>query len=397
MRQACSLSLSLSLKTLLTAFRPLALVALVISASFWISIAIATDTAFYIGPEATTSFRALFEFLHTTPIITPINNVLYNTKASNLKAHGLHPHYQHLLINLPQLLGPALLLLFPLPLRISDFGIDRMLHNPRLTAAITGSVILSAIPHQEPRFLLPCIPLILTCVSIPESRVWRKRFWVAWAVFNGAMSILMGVYHQGGIIPIQLAIPDIIRSSMYNTQSITKAVEVHWWKTYPPSLYMLGPPTSNPITNDTINILTTPLLGANKTTLFNGLTASLPTCENKSGLLSRLSNAVASPQGPPQVLLVAPLSAWRFDREQTIPPLSNFSFSLPAPPTTEAASQHHLRLTHLKTYSKHINLDDMDFGDDGVIPTLTRVVGRRGLGVWRVEKECVDDETDGSK
>jgi len=354
--------------------------------------AIATDTAFYTGPASTTSFQALFKHLHTTPIITPINNVLYNTKASNLKAHGLHPHYQHLLINLPQLLGPALFLLFPFPLRVSDFNIDRMLHNPRLTAAITGAVILSAIPHQEPRFLLPCIPLILTCVTIPESRVWRKRFWIAWALFNGAMSILMGVYHQGGIVPIQLAMPDTIRSSMYNTQSISKTVEVHWWKTYPPSLYMLGPPTSNSITNDTISILTTPLLGANKTTLFNSLTANLPTCDTKNSLLSRLSNAIVSSQGPPQVFLVAPLSAWRFDPGQIIPPMSNFTLFLPAPSTIDIASQTPLRLTHLKTYSKHINLDDMDFGDDGVVPTLSRVVGRRGLGVWRVERECVDDD-----
>lgn len=47
-----------------------------------------------------------------------------------------------------------------------------------------------------------------------------------------------------------------------------------------------------------------------------------------------------------------------------------------------------LRLTHLETYKKHVNLDDMDFGDDGVVDTLMRVVGRRGLGVWRVEREC---------
>lgn len=313
-------------------------------------------------------------------------------KASNLKAHGLHPHYQHILINLPQLLGPALLLLIPSPPRISDFDIDRMLNNPRLTAAITGSVILSVIPHQEPRFLLPCIPLILTCTSMPESRIWRQRFWVTWAIFNGAMSILMGVYHQGGVVSTQLAIPDIIRSSLSDTQNIAKTVEVHWWKTYPPSLYMLGPPISNPITNDTITISTDPLLGANKTNLFDSLTTNLPACEDKDDLLSRIANAIAGAQYPTEVLLVAPLSAWRFEPGQTIPPVSNFSFSFPAPSVKGTAPRNALQLTHLNNYRKHINLDDMDFGDDGFMPTLTRVVGRRGLGVWRVERECADDQ-----
>lgn len=30
----------------------------------------------------------------------------------------------------------------------------------------------------------------------------------------------------------------------------------------------------------------------------------------------------------------------------------------------------------------------MDFGDDGVMNTLTRVIGRRGLGVWAVHQVC---------
>lgn len=35
-------------------------------------------------------------------------------------------------------------------------------------------------------------------------------------------------------------------------------------------------------------------------------------------------------------------------------------------------------------YLNHLNLDDMDFGDDGFVPTLERVVGRRGLGAWKI-------------
>jgi len=39
-------------------------------------------------------------------------------------------------------------------------------------------------------------------------------------------------------------------------------------------------------------------------------------------------------------------------------------------------------------YSRHLNLDDLDFADDGVWGTLGRVIGRRGLAAWRVTKNC---------
>lgn len=265
-----------------------------------------------------------------------------------------------------------------------------MLYNPRLTAAITGSVILSVIPHQEPRFLLPCIPLILTCIQIPESRVWRKRFWIAWGVFNGVMSILMGVYHQGGIISAQLAMPEIIRTSLFNTHSEASHVEVNWWKTYPPSLFMLGAPSHHPVTDEIIEITTNPLLGANRTTLLASLTAHLPLCDDQQSILDRITSVISAQQTH-QVLLAAPFSAWRFDSlsKPIIPPLSNFTFTVPIDHDNGEETGQTLKLTHLRTFSKHINLDDMDFGDDGVTATLSRVIGRRGLGVWRVERECV--------
>jgi len=377
------------------------LIAILVSATFWLFVAVATDTAFYNGPAATTSFRALFSYIHTIPVITPINNLLYNTKASNLKQHGLHPHYQHLLINLPQLLGPALLLLIPFPPRWWRFNIDHMLHNPRLTAAITGAIILSVIPHQEPRFLLPCVPLLLTCVRLPIDEVWRKRFWVAWGVFNALLGTLMGIYHQGGIVPAQLNMPNTVRTSLLNTNSNAKQIEVHWWKTYPPSLYMLGQPVHNPLTNNIVEIHTHPLLGANRSTLLSALSDNLPLCSDQDSLLTKFANALAN-NSPTQVLLAAPFSAFRpeyFSASTLIPPISNFTFTLPTDADHGAQNAQGLRLTHLETYRRHINLDDMDFGDDGIIPTLSRVVGRRGLGVWRVERECAvdaDEETDSS-
>ena len=39
-------------------------------------------------------------------------------------------------------------------------------------------------------------------------------------------------------------------------------------------------------------------------------------------------------------------------------------------------------------YGRHLNLDDLDLGEEGALGTLGRVVGRRGLIVWRVRRLC---------
>lgn len=47
-----------------------------------------------------------------------------------------------------------------------------------------------------------------------------------------------------------------------------------------------------------------------------------------------------------------------------------------------------LRFREVWRYKRHLNMDDLDFGEDGVWNTLERVVGRRGLGIWRVTRTC---------
>jgi GPI mannosyltransferase 4 len=49
-----------------------------------------------------------------------------------------------------------------------------------------------------------------------------------------------------------------------------------------------------------------------------------------------------------------------------------------------------LRFKEVWRYSRHLNLDDLDVGDDGFWATIKRVVGRRGLVAWRVTKDCAD-------
>lgn len=88
-------------------------------------------------------------------------------------------------------------------------------------------------------------------------------------------------------------------------------------------------------------------------------------------MIHELNETVPSCQptthGPePSVFVVAPKSATFLDQYKA--------------PTSD------LHLRELWSYPKHLNLDDLDFGSDGVISTLTRVIGRRGLGVWSVRR-----------
>lgn len=39
-------------------------------------------------------------------------------------------------------------------------------------------------------------------------------------------------------------------------------------------------------------------------------------------------------------------------------------------------------------YGQHLNLDDLDIGNEGIWGTLRRVVGRRGLVVWKIRRVC---------
>lgn len=305
------------------------------------TIAIYIDSAFY-KPTA-----SLLEILRN-PVITPLDNLLYNTDTTNLATHGLHSHHQHFAINLPQLLGPAyiamLLSLFSWP------PIPPWLRNARALSALSATALLSIFPHQEPRFLIPAIPLLLTCMRLHRSRL----FLASWLLFNAAMGFLMGVYHQGGIVPTQLAMRDIVHSNTA-AQGIKSLPDttVFWWKTYSPPQWLLGTGTNETGTIDTVDLMGIPGLE-----MVKHLDQSVPRCPTTS-----------------PVYLVAPMSATFLDEYTT-------------PSTLASPHSPNLQLYRLWTYRKHLNLDDLDFGDDGVLATLRRVVGRRGLAVWSVRRAC---------
>jgi phosphatidylinositol glycan class Z len=212
----------------------------------------------------------------------------------------------------------------------------------RLLSAISGVLLLSFFPHQEARFLIPAVPLILSSIRLPKN---HTRAWLAsWVIFNVAMGVLMGVYHQGGIVPAQ----------NYLARTDEDLSHVQWWKTYSPPIWLLNGKNEH---LDTID-----LMGISGPAMLGELSKVAP-CENPP-LISRLNGARKG------VYLVAPRSAY-------------FLKPYAHPNTTTKIS-----LEEVWSYRRHLNLDDLDFGDDGVWPTLRRVVGDRGLVVYRAKKTC---------
>ncbi|KAH6918028.1 GPI mannosyltransferase 4 [Coprinopsis sp. MPI-PUGE-AT-0042] len=278
---------------------------LILAAGVTAAYAIQFDTRFYRGSEV---------------IITPLNNLMYNTQTSNLAQHGLHPRITHLFVNLPQLLGPALICV--------ALGFSRrQIASLPILSAISGLAILSILPHQEARFLIPCVPLLLTEVRLPQ----RKRLWIAsWVIFNLALGTLMGLYHQAGIVPAQ----DFLARH-------TNATDILYWKTYMPPTWLLGP-ASRPIR-----------------------VVDVPSPVHQ--LVDTLHQAIGELETPKELYLVAPLSATALD------------------PLTDNPGNG-WRLERVWATQRHLNLDDLDIGDDGLGPTIGRVIGRRGLAIWRVDK-----------
>jgi phosphatidylinositol glycan class Z len=161
-------------------------------------------------------------------------------------------------------------------------------------------------------------------------------------VFNVIFGILMGTYHQGGVIPAQV----FLSQQADATQAI-------WWKTYSPPIWLL---------NGKNEVLKTHDMMGMKGDFMIKEVERIATCNTPAGK--------ESSEGQNGTYLIAPMSATFLDQY------------------ISDSNKKGLGLSQIWNYRQHLNLDDLDFWDDGVWPTLQRVIGRRGLAVWRVTKGC---------
>ncbi|KAF5650386.1 GPI mannosyltransferase 4 [Fusarium sp. NRRL 52700] len=268
---------------------PTSLVYLTLAAALTTVIAIGLDTAFYLpGPITWT------DLIHK-PVITPLNNFKYNSATENLAQHGLHPCF-----------------------------VDNQTQN--INPTMVGSVWVGG----------------TIGVSTSGGEILAPDVWIG---FNLVLGSLMGIYHQGGVVPGQVFLsqqPDA-------TQAI-------WWKTYTPPIWLLNGKNEFLTTRDVMGLKGEMLLEQ----LYELATCDTPADRRNQEYLKEKNGTY----------LIAPASAAWLD-----PYLSNKGLE-------------GLRFREVWRYRKHLNLDDMDFGDHGVWNTLARVIGRRGLVAWRVTKSC---------
>ena len=168
--------------------------------------------------------------------ITPLNLIKYNSNVDNMKLHGLHPWYLHLIVNMFLLFGPMYLLLLwkGIKLLIGSLSLRAFLASlltPNsstyfLSATLVPVFIMSLVPHQEPRYILPVI-IPLVCFIAKDNGVLRNRkFYFTVFIFNIIGTSWYGFIHQGGILPSITYLSNNFKSEPNKTTSLI------YWKSY---------------------------------------------------------------------------------------------------------------------------------------------------------------------
>lgn len=284
-------------------------------------------------------------------VVTPLNFARYNSDSANLAKHGLHPRWLHLLVNLPQLVGPALL---------------RLKMNRFASAGLAGVAGLSLFPHQEARFLLPAVPLLLLGVdtggrapghrltrAASPSRQTRVALWIA---FNAAAALVYGTLHQAGVFPAQWFLQSRHSSlAPGGTRWQAAMPNADWWRVYDPPLWM-GPSDE----------------------LHTGIRRDNSTATVQEIIRGRLWSMCSQPTLPvADAYLVTPRS--NVD-------LARFDLSGIAEAPSDQHHQGHLEL--LWSTRWHLSLDDIGSNGETPFQGIWRIITHPGLDVWRVVADC---------
>lgn len=173
--------------------------------------------------------------------IAPLNNLLYNMDPNNLAIHGTHPRFLHALVNAPLLFGPLYL--------IAMWTLFKRLYRRTLFSSfwdscvnlsiVSGILLLSMAPHQEPRFLLPLlIPFVI--LVLKENYLQRPLTISTFLLYQMLLIFFYGYFHQAGVIPSMIDIQ----------KDITHDKEYHiiYYHTYMPPAFILNVHIPNPPT-----------------------------------------------------------------------------------------------------------------------------------------------------
>lgn len=214
-------------------------------------------------------------------LVTPVNFIRYNINSENTAAHGEHPRWLHLLVNIPLLyniLGVITVVSFGnLFYKFLRKEFQNLPHSQSFVAFMTGTIfapvlMLSLFNHQEARFLIPItVPIILlhspklitgvNLTSFMRESKWNLirflsqhinvtisgRFILkVWYAMNILFTLFFGFIHQGGIVQLTDYMSDYYQQAE-KQQSQIHLVTSHIYK-IPESLLVI--PNSNIINTD---------------------------------------------------------------------------------------------------------------------------------------------------
>lgn len=213
-------------------------------------------------------------------VVTPLNFIKYNINPQNTGQHGVHPKYVHILVNVPMLynvLGIVTVCSFGLMVyRFCNAEYKNLPRAQSVVGLMTSAIfvpllILSAINHQEARFLLPItLPVILLhapklqtgfSATNPFGNGSRLSQLVykyvlcrnasaeymlkCWYAVNIVLTIFFGFVHQAGVIQLTKHLSSSM--ALGTTNVYTHLVTSHVYSV-PTSLFFL-PSSQIMITN----------------------------------------------------------------------------------------------------------------------------------------------------
>jgi len=297
-------------------------------------------------------FRGSF----STLVITPLNFVSYNLSPKNLAEHGLHPRWLHLVVNLPMMVGlPLLWLAVPAGMQHWRMPVEKLRNTNQIVdrsilySFLVTITVLSIQPHQEPRFLAPCLVLFVVFVANSGKLISAgKIFWTTWITINALLACLFGVFHQGGVVPSLFYIHGQISSGGFGEN-----VHVIYWKTYMPPRHLLAINERDVISG---RISITDLAGASSSSIYRAILYP--------------SNDVFSFTGKPDVSSYSGATTFL---------VTTFSMkALLFPEIIACISLDHRVFPHLDL--DHIGESVREGWRDGL-----------SLGIWKVDRTCVSD------
>lgn len=177
----------------------------------------------------------LYHVLFKEMIHVPFNFISYYAQLSNLAEHGIRSRLTHFFWNTSILYN--VLAFYPL-LHAYRIYQKRTNSSKNYEMPTVGEkllliyfipiLLLSIFPQQEPRFLIPLLPLL--CFLYSEKLFGCKNSFAKylWIIFNLSATVFFSQIHQGGVI----------RALEY-TQLNNSTGNLFFWKTYMPPKHLL--------------------------------------------------------------------------------------------------------------------------------------------------------------